>query len=536
MRYLVFFLAMLISVGGAAAQLPDNIYFRAMKDEMARTKKQLHVAGSAKPLYIMFQIQKQDGQVFQSSMGGKVPYISPDQNTADPSVSVYIYSGDKHNNSSGYFPKEKIYVPREQVAESYESIRDILWKLSNDEYISTAKLADEKEVVKQRMQTADLEAEFSVSPRASFVEDITPFVWREEALYEPLVQTLALQGQQYPYIEEYEIELSFRQKNKYMLDSEGNFAQWQQPQNTVFLWAKFRNKDGYTITQRNVYALPVEESKIPSFVREKSAAFLSKIEKRYSAKKAEFYAGPVLLMPSAATAFLDTIFVDNIIETKTPLTYRGYKAANKFVPKLNRRVMSPLLNVIDRPLLRQYNGVALQGFMPVDDEGVGAQELHLVENGQLKEVPTVRSLLEGQKHSNGHARIINTNYPIASVTNLFFEPTRPISDTELEHKLLQLCREQELEYCYIIHERDGINGLAERIYTADGHREFVYGFDPQYTSKDMRSLRDIVAVGDTQVSDYHSTMGFVNPALLVGDMELMPVQDKPDSPHFVPMP
>ena len=177
---------------------------------------------------------------------------------------------------------------------------------------------------------------------------------------------------------------------------------------------------------------------------------MQQIAQQRSAKKAEPYIGPVLFMPEAAAGFFQQLFVNNIRHSK-PLLSAGSEtdaSAGIFKDKLNMRVISPMFEVFDRPQMRQYQGVPLAGFMPVDGEGVQAQELHLVENGKLKNLPTIRSLIKGQTRSNGHARSANT-YPRANVTNVFFEPTRAVSAKLLEEKLLQRCRELGLEYGYI---------------------------------------------------------------------------------------
>lgn len=520
-----------------AAQLPDNIYFRAMHDEMQRSKKQLHIAGQASPLYIAYRVTKNSGQFFSASLGTIKPYDAPQRSSVEPKVSVYIYSGDKHNNSSGYIPPQsRLYIVEQFTKDSYDAVREKLWWLGNEEYIFSSKLAEEKAAVKRDKQMQNLEAEFSKAPRAHFVETIEPFVVRDEKTYTALVQELSAEGKKYSYVEDYTVGISFKQQDKYFLDSEGNFYQLQQPDNSIYFSARFRNQDGYVIKQYDEFALPSEEAQIPAFVRTKSAEVLHKTELRRHAKKAEFYAGPVLLMPRAAAHFLDTLFGGNIIRTKAVLTPSGYAQKNRLVHKMNRRIMSPVLEVFDRPLQRQFNGFFLPGFMPIDDEGVAAQTLHLVEGGKLKQVPTIRSLMKGQKHSNGHARRVENDYPAAWVTNLFFEAKNPLSQARLEEKLLQLCKEQELEYCYILHEGEAVYGLAEKIYTADGRKEPVYGFLPQVFSQEMRPLRDIVAAGNEMTSNYNKLRGFVNPPILVGDMELLPIEEKPDRAPLVPIP
>ena len=195
------------------------------------------------------------------------------------------------------------------------------------------------------------------------------------------------------------------------------------------------------------------------------------------------------------------------------------------------RVLSPLFDVFDRPLQRQYQGSVLAGFMPVDAEGVAAQPLQLVKSGKLQALPTMRSLIKGQTKSNGHARS-TTQYPRADVTNVFFEPSEAVSTEELEAKLLQRCRELGLEYGYIFYSFPHI--MADRIYTADGHKEPIYGI--KLDGLTARSLRDIWAAGtDNEVTSF-GNKSIITPSILVDEIEVVPTQQKPDRKPFVPLP
>lgn len=87
--------------------------------------------------------------------------------------------------------------------------------------------------------------------------------------------------------------------------------------------------------------------------------------------------------------------------------------------------------------------------MPVDDEGVPAQELQLVKGGKLIALPQARGVSQKGQKSNGRARMF-IEWPRADVTNLFFVPKQALSAEAMEEKLLARCRELDLPYCYIL--------------------------------------------------------------------------------------
>ena len=184
--------------------------------------------------------------------------------------------------------------------------------------------------------------------------------------------------------------------------------------------------------------------------------------------------------------------------------------------------------------------------MPIDDEGVEAKELKLVQSGKLLGLPGSRSPIAGQKRSNGHARFNSRTYPRAMLSNVFFTPKNPLSAEELEQKLLARCQELELEYCYIFPRFPVITGgkgeldFAWRIYTNDGRKEPVYGLRLEGVT--TRSLRDVSAAADdmsvSHFVDNRNQMPFsvIAPSVLVDEIEILPTQRKPDRKPFVPLP
>jgi len=542
-KYSYLILTLLWGASLAAVNLPDNIYFHAMQDEMARTKKELHVKGSAKPFYIAYRLLRpQITQEFAADLGQPYPLQNP-VSFNGVTVSVYIYAGDKKNNSSGY---EDDYYARTvlagRTADSYASLRDALWQLTDLEYVKASNVADKKAAYKRRKNLTREPTDFSAAPKSSFVEEIPPLNLPPEAELEALVQKLSNQSAQYPYLEKYRVVLRFAQSAEYFLDSEDNFYQKYVPASQMILQALWHTRAGYEEKSSAVFALPTEN--IAGFAREKSNAFLQQVARSYQAQKGAAYLGPVLLMPYAAAGYLNQFFVKNVRYAKPLLSAvrETDPSAGKFRDKLGMRVISPLFSVFDRPLARVYQTEPLAGFMPVDGEGVTAQELQLVANGKLITLPSARSLMAGQKQSNGHGRLGNV-YPRATVTNVFFEAKNALAHDQLEKELLARCREQELDYCYIFHVFPGQPGAdqlatAERIYTTDGHKESIYGLE--WSEVSSGSLRDIWASGDKNevfsTAENGVSWSVVAPGLLIDNIELMPTQRKPDQKPFVSLP
>ena len=531
-----------------AAQLPDNMYFRAMNDEMRRTQKQLRVKGSPKPYFTAYKVIASSSQNFSAQFGA--PYAVREEPQTLLEAAVYTYAGDAKNNSSGFVNNAYYYRPASasSVPASYEGLRRMLWRLTDSAYVAAGDSYEKKMAYKRQKNLTDDLPDFSKSPKASYVEEIMPFPKADAAQYQQLVNELSALGKRLPYLENFGASLRLAQQDIYFLDSEGDFYQYSQPSCALILSSSLRNKDGYQESLTDNIPLECGQTPDTAELRAETEEFLTRLQDIYQAKKAEPYLGPVLLEPKAAGGFFNQLFIRNANNSKPLLSAQAETdgTAGQFKDKLGMRVISHLLDVYDRPQLREYKGRSLPAFTPLDDEGVPAQELQLVQSGKLLALPTVRSLIEGQKQSNGHARMSGWIYPRAALTHVFFIPKTSLTQEELEQKLLDRCRELGLEYGYIFPRFPVINGgkgegsFAWRIYTADGRKEPVYGLRLEGIT--TRSLRDVLAAGaDEEVSVFtdSSTMlpfAVVAPSVLVDEIEILPTQRKPDRAPFVPLP
>lgn len=531
-----------------AAPLPDNVYFRAMQDEMARTKKELRVKGSAKPFFIAYKLIEQNSQSFKASFGA--PYASDPQPKTSLRALVYLYSGDAKDNSSGFYNDAYYYFPVKtfQVPSSYEGIRRALWNGTDLFYARDAATYEKKMAYKRQKNITDGLPDFTKAPQGVFVEEIPAFEGAGAQEYQKVADELSALGKQLPYAELFLVSLNLGRQDFYFLDSEGDFYQYSLPTASLRLRVNLRTREGYkeTLTQR--IALESGKPLDRADLLQKTQAFAARAEQMYHAKKAEPYLGPVLLEPEAAGGFFNQLFVRGARYSK-PLLFEQSETdptAGQFKDKLGMRVMSHLFDVYDRPRLRQYQGQPLAAFMPVDDEGVPAQDLQLVQSGKLTALPSTRSPIPGQKQSNGRARMTEWMLPRAGLTQVFFEPKNPSAPAEMENKLLKRCRELELEYCYIfprfpsIRDGQGELNFAERIYTSDGRKEPVYGLRLEGVT--ARSLRDVLAAGDDAQASYFTdpetdmVVSVVAPSVIVDELEILPTQRKPDRKPFVAHP
>ena len=318
-KYLSLFLLMLCLPLGAAT-LPDNMYFRAMNDEMKRTQKELRVKGSPKPFFTAYKVAYSTAQRFSAQFGA--PYDSFALPQTNLEAAVYIYAGDGKNNSSGFVNDAYYYNPTstDTIPLSYDGLRRFLWRLTDLAYVEASNSYEKKEAYKRQKNIKDNLPDFSKSPKASYVKDIPAFPTLDVKQYQQAVNDLSLLGKQLPYLEHFRVTLDVSQQDIFFLDSEGDFYQYSVPSVYFSLSAALRNQAGYTENVSDTVPLVWGKDLDRDFMLEKTQQFLTRLQDTYAAKKPEPYLGPVLLEPKAAGGFFYYLFVRNANHSKSLLS------------------------------------------------------------------------------------------------------------------------------------------------------------------------------------------------------------------------
>jgi predicted Zn-dependent protease len=117
----------------------------------------------------------------------------------------------------------------------------------------------------------------------------------------------------------------------------------------------------------------------------------------------EAYNGPVLIEKMAlAETFQNQVVRPSLIAKRQAIS--GYRGNNMEI-MMNKKIISRSLSIKSLSGTEIYKGIHLDGYYPVDAEGViPDKELVLVENGVLKNLLNGRTPTKKIRHSNGHSR------------------------------------------------------------------------------------------------------------------------------------
>jgi hypothetical protein len=252
----------------------------------------------------------------------------------------------------------------------------------------------------------------------------------------------------------------------------------------------------------------------------------------------EDYHGPVLFSGDAAADLMNALFIPNVQATRPEMGTTA-RTQGAYTSSFHARVLPDFLSATDDPLTTSFAGHSLLGAYEVDDEGVPAQAVNVVENGKLDNYLIGRTPIKEFPESNGHGRaaVGQAAHPHAGV--LIFKSSAPLSADKMNARLLAMAKEQNRDV-YAVETLGG--ALAPRVLYLvhpDGTRQLVRG--AVFDELDNRSLRsDIIAAGDDEY--VANSLGVVPsttiaPSLLFDDIGVKrATEEQQKLPYYAPPP
>jgi len=326
-------------------------------------------------------------------------------------------------------------------------------------------------------------------------------------------------------LESWEASLNFVAENRYLVNSEGTVARTGRAHYALFMNGSTQAADGMLL-QRSHSDVGSELKELPTRER-----FLGTADKLLSTLKLlraapvvdEEYRGPVLFSNDAASAVVAELVEPNLLGKK-PRPGENARTTGQWSSSYKSRVLPDFIGVFDDPTISSISGKALFGSYRLDDEGVKAQRVALVEKGQLVAYLLGREPIRDFAVSNGHGRAAASGPPEPHPGNLILQSSDPQPDAELKRKLLELCKQRDLPYGMYAQTMGGklAPRLLYRIWVKDGREELVRG--AVFGDLDIRSLRsDLIAAGtEPEVEDRLEPVAYsvASPALLFDELQV----------------
>src|SRR6185312_15189854 len=329
-----------------------------------------------------------------------------------------------------------------------------------------------------------------------------------------------------PALESSDAMFHFRVLNRYYVNTEGTVTRGGKAVYNFSFEGSTQAGDGMRIDRSQGYVVTkADELPKPEQIEKDAEQLISTFPKLAKAPVIEDdYRGPILFSADASTAVFERLLAHNVLGIRPDPGNPG-RTTGEFASYFKSRVLPDFLTVVDDPRAKKMDDVTLAGDYDVDDEGVSAHSVTVIDKGVLTNYLVGREPIRDFPHSNGRGRTALAAAPRAQISNLIVKASNALSFEDLKKKLIQMCKDQGRPYGYYVETTGGSQvapRMLWRVYTNDGHMELVRG--AVFNQLDTRALRaDIIAAGnDKYVYNRAEPLpsSIVAPSLLFDDLEL----------------
>jgi predicted Zn-dependent protease len=511
---------------------------RAMTDELRRSVSELQFKDLDKPYFIQYILLDQERYRTSATFGAmtgsamnRVRYVQ-----AQVRVGDYDFDNSEFVSGPGFQGAPTAGVTSQTVVDDdYSTIRHGLWLVTDASYKQAVEQLARKRAFVQNKTRGEQIPDFSKEEAVTVVRDRRRLEI-DKARWEKQVREWSALFKDFPEIAESNVIFEAQLTHRYLVNSEGTRTLQPALLISVEIDAGTEAADGMRLRHwipfnaASVEQLPPTQE-ISKAIRQ-MAADLTAL--RSAPVLDADYSGPVLFTGQASAEMFARVLAPNLSGQRLPLSEQQ-QATNRseLVDRLNRTVLPRFLSVFDDPTTQRIDNQELLGHYQVDDQGVPAKRVSLIEQGVLKSFLMSRRPGKDMPQSNGHGRSGVPGREIAQIGNLFIQSSEGKSFEDLKQQLISMCKQENLQYGILIKAlvSDGRSPIGSpvltyKIYVADGREELIRGVLPQGIP--IRSLRQIEAVGNDQFvvnrlagsSELPTPTSIVAPSVLLEEVDL----------------
>jgi TldD protein len=524
------------TASAAFAQAPaDNDHtMQAMKDEMARAKSRLELQITkgdkpVRPYYIGYRLLDMDVREVVAEFGA---LLSTNHNRSRI-MDVNARVGDYKLDSSNFVSEEGFRgfigsTGTVGIDRDYDSLRQDLWIATDQAFKEAAETYSRKQAYLSSLARQSDIDDFAKVETVKHLEPLASSDWSSRK-WEQEARDTSAALRVFPLIYDSRVTYYLVYTTEYLLTSEGTEVRANRSFAAIEAGMNALASDGMQVN--HYYATyaprPTDLPNVDDVKKGLNVAGSELMAMRIAAPAPD-YTGPVLFESRAAAALVAGVLGPSLSGARPPLAFQpvvdqlmsSLGARSDWSGKMESRVLPASVSLVDDPFAKDYKGNLLVGGYAIDQEGVPAQKVTLVENGKLKNLLMSRRPGPDFDKSNGHGRASFLADPKPTMSNLFFSSAESVSRDELKKKFVEECRSEKLEFCIVVRQMDnpalslmhqedftgllasfGGNAATDRLplvvyklYPSDGREEIVRG--ARITGFSPRSLRNIVGIGN----------------------------------------
>ena len=518
----------------AHAAANGDALLEALLTELDRSKAQLKMDQVQPPYYIEYRVNDVDEYAAEATFGA----LRDHQRIHVRVLRVVVRVGDyKQDSYFGQGMGETNILP---LDDDPIALRHQIWLATDEAYKAAGEALTEKQAALKQFSVEEHPVDdFAKAPVVTAVGSAMK-LQLDEASWKKTLEDVTNLYRQYSNVQSVTASARFSAINEYLVNSEGTVTRSGENTYVVQLNGSAQAADGMRLN-RNPFWMTARAEELPS-----RDALLSESKKMLETLTAlqeapiveEEYRGPVLFAPDAADDVVASMVGANVLGRK-PQLGKPNRTTGAFATSYKTRVLPNFLTVVDDPTLKDFQGKSLVGSYRVDDEGVTARPVTVIEEGTLTNYLMGRQPIRDFPTSNGHGRAAPGSFPGPSLGVLLLKTSEAQSPEALKQRVVQMVTEQGKPYGYRVETMGGnAPRLLYRVYGRDGHEELVRG--AVFNELDIRALRsDLVAVGnDPLVSNRAGAVPttVISPSLLFDELEVKRADTSKDKLPDYPAP
>jgi TldD protein len=554
---LILFLVAAGTGAARAAEVPqDNDHtLQAMRDEMERAKTRLelkipNIDQPVRPYYVEYRLLDLDVREVVAEFGTLLSSTHVRNRFMDVEARVGSYKLDSSNFVGedafrGFIgPTGSVGIDRD-----YDSLRQDLWIASDQAFKEAVETYSRKQAYLSSLARQSDINDFAKAEPVQLIEPLQTPDWTNRNWDQEARDTSATL-RAFSEIHEARVTYYIVYATEYLLTSEGTEIRQNRHFAAIESGMSTFADDGVPLNHfYATYATRPADLPGVDAVRKGLNVAGTELMTMRAAPPAQDYTGPVLFEARAAAPLLAQVLGPAVNGARPPISFSpvmeqmlgNLGGKSDWVGRVGARVLPSSVTVVDDPGAKEFNGAPLIGGFAVDNEGVRAEKVTLVESGNLKNELMSRRPGPDSMQSNGHGRAAFLNDAKPTMSNLFFSSAETLTAAELKKKFLDTCRAEKLAFCLVVREMDnpalsllhqddfsellasygGGAGTGDRlplvvfrIYPETGREEMIRG--SRIVGLNSRALRNLAGIGnDSFVFNYMQSQinGFSGTAL-----------------------
>jgi len=464
-------LIVLVLAAGLLVQPATNAQqspvLQAMQEEMKRAMDGLRLKNEPAPYYIAYAVEDVATAEIRAKLGTVVADDSDRVRTFRVDVRVGDYAFDSSrflsfDRDPGELASFGAYGLRMPLDDDYTMMRRQMWLATDGAYKRAVQTLSRKKAAAQS-KTADPDEapDFSREPASERVLAVTAPALGAKGWLEDLRKISAVFAS-YPDVYGSDVSLLESRGSRYFLNSEGFKVVEPTGQVSISISASTQAGDGMPL--RDVFSAvgkSLADLPAPTELVARATDMARQLTAARAVPIGDDFTGPVLLEGQAAPALLAQSLVPLFLSQRAPdadgmmASFARQSATPTFLTRIGSRVLPESFSASDTPSLQRFGQAPVPGAYGVDDEGVPAKDVKLVQDGKLLTLLTSRTPQKGLPTSNGHARWGGAQPGVFQV-----ESARGLPAADMKAKYVQMLKEQGRPYGYIVREVAGVADLT----------------------------------------------------------------------------